>query len=254
MLNMNRFKTFLACALIGITFCTTVLAQSHRHSQRNDSTENVILEENEKTATSDAYNSGYSDGEEIRKYVDEIVKDALSTSKESVGDRDGFIKDAVDEGIIVAVIAVAGVFFGPVILVAIILFFIYKRKKQRDMVVMAAINKGVEVPEGYGGKNSSSYSGTTEQKREECSKTTGNGVADMPMMHQGIKNVAIGAGLYVMGKYIVSILCGIGIFIAIYGIGQIAISYVSGEKNSRNDNHSYTRTKDLTTTNDEKSE
>lgn len=233
---MNRFKIFLACALIGITFCTTVLAQSHRHSQRNDSTENVILEENEKSATSDAYNSGYSDGEEIRSCVDEIVK------------------DAVDEGIIVAVIAVVGVFFGPVILVAIILFFIYKRKKQRDMVVMAAINKGVDVPEGYGGKNTSSYSGTTEQKRDEYSKTSGNGVADMPMMHQGIKNVAIGAGLYVMGKYIVSILCGIGIFVAIYGIGQIAISYVSGEKNSRNDNHSYTRTKDLTTTNDEKSE
>lgn len=240
MLNMNRFKIFLACALIGITFCTTVLAQSHRHSQRNDSTENVILEENEKSATSDAYNSGYSDGEEIRSYVDEIVKDALSTSKEQVGDRDGFIKDAVDEGVIVAVIAVVGVFFGPVILVAIILFFIYKRKKQRDMVVMAAINKGVEVPEGYGGSYSrnTSTNGTSDDQRSNK-----NTVTDDPMMHKGITNICTGLGLVVFACYLdLDILVGIGWMVVIFGVGKIAIAYLSGERKFRKEEPKYTRT------------
>lgn len=221
-------------------FRTTVLAQSHRHSQRNDSTENVILEENEKSATSDAYNSGYSDGEEIRRYVDGIVKDALSTSKEQVGDRDGFIKDAVDEGIIVAVIAVAGVFFGPVILVAIILFFIYKRKKQRDMVVMAAINKGVDVPEGYGGSYSrnTSTNGTSDDQRSNK-----NTVTDDPMMHKGITNICTGLGLVVFACYLdLDILVGIGWMVVIFGVGKIAIAYLSGERKFRKEEPKYTRT------------
>lgn len=219
---MNRFKIFLACALIGITFCTTVLAQSHRHSQRNDSTENVILEENEKSATSDAYNSGYSDGEEIRSYVDEIVK------------------DAVDEGVIVAVIAVVGVFFGPVILVAIILFFIYKRKKQRDMVVMAAINKGVDVPEGYGGSYSrnTSTNGTSDDQRSNK-----NTVTDDPMMHKGITNICTGLGLVVFACYLdLDILVGIGWMVVIFGVGKIAIAYLSGERKFRKEEPKYTRT------------
>lgn len=241
MLNMNRFKIFLACALIGITFCTTVLAQSHRHSQRNDSTENVILEENEKSATSDAYNAGYSDGEEIRKYVDEMVKDALSSSKETTGDRDGFLKDAVDEDIIVAAIAVAGIFFGPVILVAIILFFIYKRKKQRDQVVIAAINKGVDIPAGYGGNYSRNTSSANEPTNVSRSNKTA--VAEDPMMHKGITNICTGLGLVVFAYYLgLDILVGIGWMVVIFGIGKVVIAYLSGDKVFKKEEPKYTRT------------
>ena len=55
--------------------------------------------------------------------------------------------------------------------------------------------------------------------------------ADQPVMHEGIKKIAIGLGVYVLSRFMnFGLLGGIGWFIVIFGIGQIVIGYISGAK------------------------
>ena len=244
---MKRIGYFLIGMMLLVGACTTSFAQSHRHAQRNDSTEKVIMEENAeaaKKAKSDAYNAGFEDGEDFREFVDETVSDALEDVGLISGDREGrVVREAIDGGILLAIIAVVGIFFGPAIILAIILFFIYKRKKQRDQVVMAAINKGVDVPAGYGGN----YSGTTSSSAtpSEASRYNKSAVKDNSMMHKGIKDISIGLGLVVLAAYLhINVLVGIGWMVVILGVGKIAIAYFSGDKTTSKEKEEpkYTRT------------
>ena len=55
--------------------------------------------------------------------------------------------------------------------------------------------------------------------------------ADQPVLHDGIKKVAIGFGVFVLACFMsFSLLAGIGWFIVIFGIGQIIIGYLSAGK------------------------
>lgn len=55
-------------------------------------------------------------------------------------------------------------------------------------------------------------------------------------MHDGILKIAIGIGLWVLAQYLhLGILAGIGIFVAIYGVGKVIIGYISGETKSNNE-------------------
>ena len=230
---MKRIGYFLIGTMLVIGACTTSFAQNHRHVQRNDSTEKVIMEENKDTTESAAYRAGFEDGEDLREFIDETVSDALEGAGIISGDREGkLVRKAVGGGLVVATIAVLGIFFGPAIILAIILFFIYKRKKQRDQVVIAAINKGVEVPAGYGSapKVESANSANNYNSAKSLSKKQN------PMMHDGILKIAIGIGLWVLAQYLhLGILAGIGIFVAIYGVGKVIIGYISGETKSNNE-------------------
>ena len=239
---MKRIGYFLIGMMLVIGACTTSFAQNHRHVQRNDSTEKVIMEENKDTTESAAYRAGFEDGEDLREFIDETVSDALEGAGIISGDREGkLVRKAVGGGLVVATIAVLGIFFGPAIILAIILFFIYKRKKQRDQVVMAAINKGVEIPAGYGG----SYSRTSSSSNSSSDATSSykSAIKDDSMMHKGIKNISIGLGLVVLSYSLhLGILAGIGWMVVIYGVGKVAIAYFSGEKTIRNEEPKYTRT------------
>ena len=229
---MKRLTLVIIAALFIVGAGSMVFAQGHRHSQRNDSVEKVIVENSKSgdiEVVSDAYEDGFVDGEALRNFVDETVNEAFENAGIPYHDRRGFMADAVDGGIVIAVLAIIGLFFGPAIILAIILYFIYKRKKQRDAVVIAAINKGVEVPAGYGSAPKVTAATTTESNKTYTKKTTV--AAEDPMQHKGIKNIAIGVGLAILARYLhLDLLTGIGWFVAVYGIGQIVIAYVSGEK------------------------
>ena len=141
------------------------------------------------------------------------------------------------------------VFFGPVILIALILYFIYKRKKSRDAVVMEALRNGRDIPYGYGSSSrasqNSSASGNSHQN-EYINNNAGRArqsyeaprqtpmygrFADQPVLHDGIKKVAIGFGVFVIACFMsFRLLAGIGWFIVIFGIGQIIIGYLSAGK------------------------
>lgn len=216
---MKRITYLMICAMLMIGAFTTVWAQSHRHTERNDSTEKVILSESGDGVinTDDTSYVGYDDDNwEERHY-----------------DRPGILvrQSRHEDGILLAILAITGVFFGPVILVAVILYFIYKRKKQRDQVVIAAINAGQPIPSGYGpdpredaavGKyegNKQEYSG---DKRKNMEKS---------MMEKGVTQLSIGIGLIALSYFLMgSLLTGIGIFVAILGLGKIVIAYMSEKK------------------------
>lgn len=235
---MNRIKVFFACAMVSMAFSTAVLAQDHRHTQRNDSVEEEMLATVAETVQTEPEFDIY-DHESMEKFINNTVEESLDSALSATGDRPGYIS-RVAGGVSIAIIAIISFFFGPVILVAIILYFIYKRKKQRDQVVIAAINKGVEIPAGYGGSYSRSASSSSTSEAPRSYKSA---PADQSMMHNGIKNISVGLGLVILSFYLhLGILGGIGWMVVIYGVGKLAIAYLSGEKTIRKEEPKYTRT------------
>ena len=238
---MNKLNSILLCIMFIFGTCTVVWAQNHRHSTRTDSVEDsVIVEAGE---TTDGWKAVEWNDQDLDDYIERTVNEAVAYSIHH--DRDGwFIRNADKIGggaVFIVAISVFCVFFGPVILIALILYFIYKRKKSRDAVVMEALRNGRDIPYGYGSSNHAS----------QASGTLGNGktsnarpayeaprqapmygrFADQPVMHEGIKKIAIGLGVYVLSRFMnFGLLGGIGWFIVIFGIGQIVIGYISGAK------------------------
>ena len=238
---MNKLNSILLCIMFIFGTCTVVWAQNHRHSTRTGSVEDsVIVEAGE---TTDGWKAVEWNDQDLDDYIEHTVNEAVAHSIHH--DRDGwFIRNADKIGggaVFIVAISVFCVFFGPVILIALILYFIYKRKKSRDAVVMEALRNGRDIPYGYGSSNHAS----------QASGTLGNGktsnarpayeaprqapmygrFADQPVMHEGIKKIAIGLGVYVLSRFMnFGLLGGIGWFIVIFGIGQIVIGYISGAK------------------------
>ena len=238
---MKNLNSILLCIMFVFGTCTVVWAQNHRHSTRTESVEDsVIVEAGE---TTDGWKAVEWNDQDLDDYIERTVNEAVAYSIHH--DRDGwFIRNADKIGggaVFIVAISVFCVFFGPVILIALILYFIYKRKKSRDAVVMEALRNGRDIPYGYGSSNHAS----------QASGTLGNGktsnarpayeaprqapmygrFADQPVMHEGIKKIAIGLGVYVLSRFMnFGLLGGIGWFIVIFGIGQIVIGYISGAK------------------------
>lgn len=245
---MKNLNSILLCIMFVFGTCTVVWAQNHRHSTRTDSVEDsVIVEAGE--ATTELERVDWDD--DLEDFIDKTVNDAVSQSYHH--DRDGWLirnADRIGGGaIFIVALSVFCVFFGPVILIALILYFIYKRKKSRDAVVMEALRNGRDIPYGYGSSSrasqNSSASGNSHQNEyinnnagsprqayEAPRQTPMYGrFADQPVLHDGIKKVAIGFGVFVLACFMsFSLLAGIGWFIVIFGIGQIIIGYLSAGK------------------------
>ena len=245
---MKNLNSILLCIMFVFGTCTVVWAQNHRHSTRTDSVEDsVIVEAGE--ATTELERVDWDD--DLEDFIDKAVNDAVSHSYHH--DRDGWLirnADRIGGGAIsIVALSVFCVFFGPVILIALILYFIYKRKKSRDAVVMEALRNGRDIPYGYGSSSrasqNSSASGNSHQN-EYINNNAGRArqayeaprqtpmygrFADQPVLHDGIKKVAIGFGVFVLACFMsFSLLAGIGWFIVIFGIGQIIIGYLSAGK------------------------
>ena len=245
---MKNLNSILLCIMFVFGTCTVVWAQNHRHSTRTDSVEDsVIVEAGE--ATTELERVDWDD--DLEDFIDKTVNDAVRQSIHH--DRDGWLIRNVDRigggAIFIVALSVFCVFFGPVILIALILYFIYKRKKSRDAVVMEALRNGRDIPYGYGSSSrasqNSSASGNSHQN-EYINNNAGSArqayeaprqtpmygrFADQPVLHDGIKKVAIGFGVFVLACFMsFSLLAGIGWFIVIFGIGQIIIGYLSAGK------------------------
>ena len=245
---MKNLNSILLCIMFVFGTCTVVWAQNHRHSTRTNSVEDsVIVEAGE--ATTELERVDWDD--DLEDFIDKTVNDAVSQSYHH--DRDGWLIRNVDRigggAIFIVALSVFCVFFGPVILIALILYFIYKRKKSRDAVVMEALRNGRDIPYGYGSSSrasqNSSASGNNHQN-EYINNNAGRArqayeaprqtpmygrFADQPVLHDGIKKVAIGFGVFVLAMFMnFSLLGGIGLFIVIFGIGQIIIGYLSAGK------------------------
>ena len=245
---MKNLNSILLCIMFVFGTCTVVWAQNHRHSTRTESVEDSVIVE-AREATTELERVDWDD--DLEDVIDKAVNDAVSQSYHH--DRDGWLirnADRIGGGaIFIVALSVFCVFFGPVILIALILYFIYKRKKSRDAVVMEALRNGRDIPYGYGSSSrasqNSSASGNSHQN-EYINNNAGRAsqayeaprqtpmygrFADQPVLHDGIKKVAIGFGVFVLAMFMsFRLLGGIGLFIVIFGIGQIIIGYLSAGK------------------------
>ena len=242
---MKNLNSILLCIMFVFGTCTVVWAQNHRHSTRTESVEDsVVTEAGESIAVMES--ADWDD--DLEDVIDKVVNDAVSRSYHH--DRDGWLirnADRIGGGaVFIVALSVFCVFFGPVILIALILYFIYKRKKSRDAVVMEALRNGRDIPYGYGSSSRASQTSGASGNSHQYNNNTGNArqayeaprqtpmygrFADQPVLHDGIKKVAIGFGVFVIACFMsFRLLAGIGWFIVIFGIGQIIIGYLSAGK------------------------
>lgn len=237
---MKNLNSILLCIMFVFGTCTVVWAQSHRHSTRTESVEDsVVAEAGESIAVMESVDWD----DDLEGVINKAVNDAVSQSYHH--DRDGWLirnADRIGGGaVFIVALSVFCVFFGPVILIALILYFIYKRKKSRDAVVMEALRNGRDIPYGYGSSSRASQTSSTSGNSSSNNARPAYAAprqtpmygrfADQPVLHDGIKKVAIGFGVFVLACFMsFSLLAGIGWFIVIFGIGQIIIGYLSAGK------------------------
>lgn len=238
-------------ALVLVTLCSTsAFAQKHRHTDlsgdnKKEAVSNTNTLTNEKldtltlidtnglkvSVTTDEIENIDSVMEELNKVMNELVqkKAEYEPMDNSMNDTEegqllGKLNETVgklgeghffDYALLIPIIAVCGFFFAPVLIVGFILLYRYKRRKQRDQVVMTAINKGAEIPEEY----RSSYNA----RNNEANAPTNN-----EAMNKGIRRIVIGIGLWILGASInLGILMGIGLFIVVLGAGEVLIHYLN---------------------------
>lgn len=212
--------------ILFLSFCIALMttsvasAQSHRHTPRT----------NVSSSAGSASQSGSTleDETAVELYSDTTSTTEVDTLSYGYGssnihtpfdDMDDFANKVISSGLSEGIgwmtfgltfIVFFFIFGLPALLILALIIFLYKRNKQRDAVYKAAIDKGVEIPNSY---------------RQTTS------VADEDSMRKGIKRIAVGLGLVVLGYYTIDLLCAIGWMIAIFGVGQLAIAkFVDGKK------------------------
>lgn len=260
-------------ALVLITLCSTsAFAQKHRHTDlsgdnKKEEVSNTSTLTNEKldtitlvdtkglkvSVTTDEIENIDNLMEELNKVINKFDqnKAEYEPMDNSMNDTEegmllGKLNETVgrlgegrffDYALLIPIIAVIGFFFAPVLIIGFILLYRYKRRKQRDQVVVAAINKGVDIPEGYG----NDYNKTTNT----VSQST-----DKEYLNKGIKRITIGIGIWILGAAInFGLLMGIGLFIVVLGGGELLIHYFNnrgnGSRNEGNYNQKPTNTDSL---------
>lgn len=220
---MKKILPFIIATVLLIGSSAFVIAQNHRHNHNDQNmADSLVSEAIENSTVSDGNNNNE---EVLSDAIEDFNKDFSYNHNDSNTDFD-------DEGIAkLAIVMVFGtlivLFMAPVLIVAIILYYIYKRKQSKDRITMAAIDKGVEIPSEKPApiNNAQGTYNTAEKEYVQPVKK------EKPLMERGIMKVAIGIGLCCMAKIIhIDIIGAAAIFIAIYGIGQIIIAYIYRNK------------------------
>ena len=121
-------------------------------------------------------------------------------------------------GVVVAIFFVLlciVVVFSPIILIAVILYLVFKRRNERYKAMEKAVESGRPVP---------------EEMRSPVFESS------EVLWRKGVKNFFIGLGLVAMFlSFDVEELVGIGVLVALYGAGQAVIAYTTRKKNEAKD-------------------
>lgn len=101
----------------------------------------------------------------------------------------------------------------PMAIITLICYFIYRFRKQRLQLAEMAMRNGQPIPED------------TKPKRVETADD---------YWRSGVRNVAVGLGLAVLFYCVFGfgVFVGIGLFVAIYGAGQMVIARTTAQKKS----------------------
>ena len=118
-------------------------------------------------------------------------------------------------GALLATIIVLAVILAPFLIVAFIVYLIFKNRRQRYELAEKAMASGQQIPQ--------------ELVRTERQ-------SDDYLWKKGIKNIFVGIGLAILFKCLgADPLTGIGWLVALYGVGQAVISKTSSSKHDKQD-------------------
>lgn len=202
---MKKLIIILATVMVVATGC--LMAQNHRHTDRgNVAAVESIASSN--AAALDTISETDVDGE-FGAFVD---------TNTDFGHHRGDDDDSIAK---IAVVALFGtlslLFLAPVFIVLVVLYFRHKNNAMKNKIAMAAIEKGVPVPDDQSIQNmKNEYS--TQVKTEKSAE------APKSKMEKAIRKVALGAGFWIGGWFLgVKVLIAIGIAFVVYGIGLICI-------------------------------
>lgn len=215
------FISFLMILAFGITAEAT--AQHHRHHPRasvninasKDSSNVSITAYSDTTAvdsadTDTAYNAGYNNNNDYNYSTPDRFIERLANS--------GFNMEAFS--FLFAVVGIVAI-LSPIILIAVILYFIFRNRNQKYKLAQAAIAQGKSVPQ--------------ELLREDRQ-------TNEYLWSRGIRNASIGLGLVCLFWIIgAEPLIGVGLLVFFMGIGQTIIAKTT-HKSDKYKDRDYTQT------------
>lgn len=207
-------KLTLILAAMMVVAVNSIYAQNHRHTDRS----NTIVVESIANSNSAALDTMTSP--DIEEQFQDLVNDNTNFNTNSFSGDDSSIAKT-------AIVWVFGslsiLFLAPVLIVLIILYFRHKNNVMKNKVALAAIEKGVPIPE---------ETKTTNEKTTVQPAANQQSKPIVSKMENAIKKLALGAGLSFGGWILhINILLAIGIGFIVYGIGLICIDLIFDHKN-----------------------
>lgn len=239
-------KTILCIALVLSGLTAGAYAKGSLHTPQNTSVTVVSDTTGTDDATEDAADAN-ADPASFDSQMDSAMQSAFGIQNPADADDAGMhVKSEFpfwDFGSSFVITVLLIIFGLPILLVALILYFIFRNKKEKYNLQKAAIEKGLNP-------NTVLYTGTVPQQPEETvqqqtkaadgtnymtSKIPTQAMLNEKLWEQGIKQMCLGAGLaLVLGFIVDGAFSLIGVLVLFIGLGKVIIA------RSRRNNTVYT--------------
>jgi hypothetical protein len=199
--NMKRNVILLTLLLaLGFTLPTDASLNVTIQTEQTDTAAADELEAFSDTtsAAADAYDSTVvSQSHRIRGIVNSGANGVMKDIFENIG-IEGF------SGMVFVLLILAIIFVvAPVLILAVVLFFVYKNRKQKIRMAEMAMQQGQPIPDQL-----------LEEHRE----------SDDQLWQTGLRQTFLGVGLLAFFGYVGSTLgIGVGILVTVIGLGKLAI-------------------------------
>ena len=220
--NDEDMKNLLVTLIMAVTFGLAAEAQSSAYKPNANAASEVSADD---TAAIVAYSDTASSdtvahaSQSSRQTWQQVLDDDTSWNRVSDPfELIAYLTTIGMGGVVVAIFFVLlciVVVFSPIILIAVILYLVFKRRNERYKAMEKAVESGRPVP---------------EEMRSPVFESS------EVLWRKGVKNFFIGLGLVAMFlSFDVEELVGIGVLVALYGAGQAVIAYTTRKKNEAKD-------------------
>ncbi len=223
-------KKILAALMAGMILTGTLpaTAQHHRHTPLASVKATQQTDENGNTKASAAI-VAYSDTASVDSAdVDTVGFDADAGTQgwDEPYDIDGLAKLMGNAFVPIAIIFIM-FFLAPVMIIALIIYFVIKSRKQKIQLAELALKNGQPIP-------------------QEVAQTKPQ-PNDQALWGKGVKRMFIGIGIVIFAIFIhSSMFMGIGFLVAFYGAGLAVVAWTTKEKTAPTANNADTNAPDST--------
>ena len=204
-------KRIIATLIIGMTLYAALPTMA-RHSNRTSATSSVVKHKNaDASAKKDSATAIVAFSDTTDTDDQDAAPDSVMNYTKIHSNMSDVAKQMFKEAMIPITIVFIVCFLAPVAIIGLVIYLIVKLRNQKLKLAEMAIKSGQPIPD-FAAKN--------QVPRNDY------------LWSKGIKNIFQGIGLTVMFFILdINVLCGIGLLIAIYGVGQAIIAKTTGGGN-----------------------